>query len=111
MNKWYGKIGYAENVETSPGFHEDVIIERPYFGDIVRNTRKVQNSGGINDDINISNEISIVADPYAIQNIYNMRYVEFMGNNWKVTNVEVQYPRLILTVGEVWNGNTGTVTE
>lgn len=111
MNKWYGVIGYAENVEVEVGVWEDSIIERSYFGDIIRNIRKLQNSGGINDNINISNQISIVADPYAVQNIYKMRYVEFMGTKWKVSNVEVQYPRLILDMGEVWNGNTGTATD
>lgn len=105
MNKWYGVIGYADNVEIEPGVFEDVIIERPYYGDIVRNTRRLQNSGNINDDINISNQISIVADPYANKNIYNMRYVEFMGTKWKITDVEVQFPRLILSIGGVWNGN------
>lgn len=105
MNKWYGVIGYADNVEVEPGVFEDVIIERPYYGDIVRNTRRLQNSGNINDDINISNQISIVADPYANKNIYNMRYVEFMGTKWKITDVEVQFPRLLLSIGGVWNGN------
>lgn len=105
MNKWYGVIGYADNVEIEPGIFEDVIIERPYYGDIVRNTRRLQNSGNINDDINISNQISIVADPYANKNIYIMRYVEFMGTKWKITDVEVQFPRLLLSIGGVWNGN------
>lgn len=111
MNKWYGVIGYAENDEVEPGVWEDAIVEKPYFGDVLRNNRRLQNSGGINDNIIISNQISIVADPYAVQNIYNMRYVEFMGTNWKVTNVDVQYPRLILDLGEVWNGDTGTTTD
>jgi hypothetical protein len=99
MSKWYGKIGYAETVETEPGIWVEQITERPYFGDSYRNTRLLQNSDGVNDNINIGNQISIVADPYATQNFHAMRYVEFMGNNWKITNVEVQYPRLILTIG------------
>lgn len=111
MNKWYGVIGYADNVEVEPGVHEDIITEKHYFGDLIRNTRRFQNSGEINDDLFISNQISIVADPYAVQNIYKMRYVEYMGNKWKVSDVEVQFPRLILSLGGVWNGNEGTVTE
>lgn len=105
MAKWYGKIGYADNVDVEPGICEDSIVERPYYGDLNRNTRSLQNSGGINDNINISNEISIVADPYASENFYKMRYVEFAGTKWKITNVEVKYPRLILSIGGVWNGN------
>ena len=105
MAKWYGKIGYADNVEVEPGVWEDSIVEHSYYGDINRNTRSLQNSGGINDNINLSNEISIVADPYASENFYKMRYAEFAGTKWKITNVEVKYPRLILSIGGVWNGN------
>lgn len=111
MAKWYGVIGYADDVEVEPGLHVDEIVERSYFGDVTRNTRSLQNSGNINDDINISNQISVLADPYAVQNIYKMRYAEFMGVKWKITNVEVQYPRLILSIGGVWNENENRTTE
>lgn len=104
MAKFYGSIGYAETVQTTPGVWEEKITERPYFGDLIRNTRALQSSDQLNDNINISNEISIVADPFANQNFHLMRYVEFMGAKWKITNVEVKYPRLILTVGGVYNG-------
>lgn len=104
MAKWYGKIGYSETVETDPGVWEEQIAERSYFGDSIRNTRLLQNSGGVNDNVNVGNQISIVADPYAINHIYAIRYVEFQDHNWKVTNVEVQYPRLILTIGGLYNG-------
>ena len=104
MAKFYGSIGYAETVETEPGVYEEQIVERLYYGDIIRNTRALQNSGGVNSDVNISNQISIVADPYANQNFFAMRYIEFQGAKWQVSNVSVQYPRLILTVGGVYNG-------
>lgn len=104
MAKFYGKIGFAETVETTPGVWKEKIVDYSYFGDIIRNARRLQSSDQLNDDINISNEISIVADPYANQNFHSMRYVEFMGTKWKITNVEVRYPRLILTVGGVYNG-------
>lgn len=106
MAKWYGKIGYAETMEIEPGLWEEQITEKEYYGDLIRNTRKLQNSGGVNDNINLANEISIIADPYAINNFHSMRYVEFMGTKWKISDVEVQYPRLILTVGGVWNGDS-----
>lgn len=105
MSKWFGKIGYATTKETTPGVWEEVITEREYFGDVYRNTRKLQSASQVNDDINVSNEISIVADPFARDNFYSMRYVEFMGTKWKVSNIEVQYPRLNLTIGGVYNGN------
>lgn len=104
MSKFYGPIGYAETKETSPGVWEEVITERKYYGDLTRNYRSLKTDDKVNDDITISNQISVVADPYAYQNFHAMRYVEFMGTKWKITNVEVQYPRLNLTVGGVYNG-------
>ena len=104
MAKYYGKIGYATSEEVKPGVWKKRITEREYFGDVIRNTRRLQSSGNLNDNIIVSNEISIVADPFANENFHSMLYVEFMGAKWKMSNVEVQYPRLILTIGEVYNG-------
>lgn len=109
MAKFYGAIGYVSLEETAPGVITEQIIERMYYGDVVRNTRRMQSSENLNDDINVSNEISIIADPYALNHFFDMRYIDWMGGRWKVTNVEVQYPRLILTIGGVYNGGqTGT---
>ena len=104
MAKWFGAIGFAEMVETVPGVWEEEITEHNYYGDVSRNTRRLQTSDQLNDDINVANEISIMADPFANQNFHKMRYVEFMGAKWKVSNIEVRYPRLVLTVGGVYNG-------
>ena len=104
MAKFYGKIGYAETVEPVPGVWKEQITEREYFGDVIRNSRRLQNSGNLNDDVMISNEISILSDPYAVNNFHSMRYIEFMGAKWKVSDVEVQYPRLLLTLGGLYNG-------
>ena len=111
MAKWYGVIGFAETVEYQPGRWKESITERSYYGDQYRNFRKLQNSGGSNDDVNVANTISIVADPYANQNFHAMRYVEFMGAKWKVTDIEVQYPRLLLTIGGVYNGEQSNIAE
>ena len=104
MAKWCGVIGYAESVETKPGVWTDVITEHEYCGDVIQDSRRLQSANQINDDINISNKISIVADPYAFSNFHSIRYATFMGIKWKVPNVEVQYPRLILSLGGVYNG-------
>lgn len=104
MAKFYGKIGYESRVETKPGIWTPTIIEREYSGDLLRNTHKVQNSGGVNDNVDLAMDISIVADPYATENFRSMRYVEYMGTKWKITLVKPQYPRLILTTGGVYNG-------
>ena len=102
MAKWFGKIGYAETEEISPGVWKEQIVEREYYGDLVRNTRRLQTADKLNDDINVANEISIISDPYANQNFHSTRYVEFMGSKWKVSSVEVSYPRLILTLGGLY---------
>lgn len=108
MAKFYGEIGYGETVETpaGSGIHELVITERTYIGDVVRNVRKVQPGEDLNSDLSVDNSISIVADPYASQHIFAIRYVRWMGVLWTVPTVEVQSPRLLLRLGGVYNGPT-----
>jgi len=103
MAKFYGPIGYSETTETAPGVWTEGFTERNYFGDIIKNTRRWQAGENLNDDLLINNIISIVADPFANQNIHTMRYVKWMGVSWKIINVEIQRPRLILTLGGVFN--------
>lgn len=99
MAKFYGNIGFLDTIETDPGIWEDTIIEKPYYGDIVRNTSRWSPSSGVNDNIVISNSISIIANPYAKENFQKMRYVNFLGTKWKIESIEVQYPRIILSIG------------
>ncbi len=106
MPKFYGLIGYVETVETKPGVWEYETTERMYYGDLIRNTSQFQPAAQLNDNISIANKISIVADPFANQNFHSMRYVKFNGAKWKIFDVEVQYPRLILTIGGVYNDRT-----
>lgn len=104
MAKWYGKVGYAETVETDPGIWEESFTVREYYGDMYKNTRRLQNSSdGVNPNLTISNQISIVSDPYALQNFHAIRYAEYMGTKWTVESVEVEYPRLILSLGGRYN--------
>lgn len=105
MAKFFGKIGYAITEETAPGVWTENIITREYQGDVTRNTRRLDSPNEtLNDNINISNEISIVADPFAYNNFHSMRWIEWFGTKWKVTSVSVQYPRLVLMIGGVYNG-------
>ena len=104
MAKFYGAIGYGEPVEKRPGVYVDEITERMYSGDLLQNTRSLQPSETLNDNINVANRVSIIADPFAYKNFHSMKYIEFMGAKWKITKVEVSRPRLILTVGGVYNG-------
>lgn len=105
MAKWYGKVGYSETVETSPGVWTPKDTVREYYGDVIRNTTKwAVNSDSTNDDLTVNSQISIVADPFANNKFHSMKWIEFMGARWKVTSVEPQPPRLLLTLGGVWNG-------
>lgn len=104
MAKWFGKIGYAEAKEIRPGVWKEEITERDYYGDLIRNARRLQTADQLNDNLVISNELSIVSDPYANENFHAIRYAILMGTKWKVTNVEVRHPRLVLTLGGVSNG-------
>ena len=108
MAKFCGVIGFAVTEETRPGIWSNVITERKYYGDVLSNTRRLQTIDQLNDDINVSNRISIVADAFANENFHSMRFVEYMGTVWKVSNVEVQRPRLILTLGGIYNGKRQT---
>ena len=103
MARFCGIVGFAETREIRPGVWEEIMTEHTYYGDVVRNIRKLQSTSHLNDNVDVSNNVSIVADPYANQNFHAIRYVIFMGTKWKVSNVEVQYPRLILTIGGVYN--------
>lgn len=104
MAKFYGEVGYGESVETDPGVWEDRIIERPYYGDVVRASRLLKEGENLTGELSISNSISIVADAYANEHFFAIRYVKWAGALWTVSNVEVKSPRLILQVGGVYNG-------
>lgn len=106
MAKWFGVIGFAESVvESTPGVWTEVITERAYPGDIKRIYRRLQTTDQLNDNISITNEISIVADPFANDHFHKMRYASFAGTNWRISNVDAsQRPRINLTLGGEWNG-------
>jgi hypothetical protein len=108
MAKFYGKVGYGEVVDKGNGIHELVITNRFYQGDVIRNTRRFMDGEKINDDLAVGNSISIVADPYANGHFFAIRFVEWAGTLWKVEEVEVQSPRLVLRLGGVYNGPKGT---
>jgi hypothetical protein len=104
MAKFYGKVGYITQEEISPGNWVDVAVEHNYRGDILQNARSWQVTEEKNDDLTVSNQISIVADIFAYNNLSTIRYVDWLGVRWKVTRVEIKRPRLVLTLWEVYNG-------
>lgn len=106
MTRFYGKVGFGTTVETSPGVHEDAIVETAYYGDVTRNSLKFREGESVNNDLSVSNSISIVADAYANDHFFAIRYVEWRGALWTVSEVEFQSPRLLLRLGGVYNGPT-----
>lgn len=111
MAKFYGPIGYGESVETKPGVWVDRIVEYSYFGDVIRNSRKLDTGEKINNDISVGNSISIVADAYANEHFFAMRYIKWAGTLWSVDNVQVESPRLILRLGGKYNGPTAPASD
>lgn len=110
MARFFGRVGYGFTVETKPGVWVDEIVEEEYFGDVVRIQRNLREEDKLNFDLNVQNSISIVADAYANEHFFAIRYVEWSGVLWTVTAVEVQSPRLLLRLGEVYNGPTPAAT-
>ena len=105
MAKWYGKVGYVKHVQTAPSVWTDEETIKEYYGDTYRISHQwATNSDSTNDDFTANHQISIIADQYACSNCHFIRWVEFMGARWKVKSFEVKPPRLVLTIGGVWNG-------
>ena len=102
--RFAGKIGFAINTEVEPGSFQDVITEHLYRGEVQKVYGRVETGDQINDNLNISNTISIIADPFAHENLFAIRYVIWMGTAWKVTSIDVARPRLVLSIGGVYNG-------
>lgn len=104
--KFYGPVGFVESQEKRPGVKINVPVEHHYAGDVMKRSIRYQNGESVNDTISAQQQISILADPYARNHVASLRYVKWMGAAWKVTDISVQYPRLILTLGGAYNGAT-----
>ena len=105
MAKFSGLIGYVlQQVETAPGVWTDQLIEKNYRGDVVLDQRRWQSSDKLNDDLNLDNSISIIADKYANQNIGHMKYIVWDGVAWNIQSLSINRPRIIIQIGGVYNG-------
>ena len=110
MAKYYDEIGFAVIAEdpVDSGIWKETIVKKNYSGDVLNATRRIEISDKINPDLNVSNRISIVANQYAMQNFHSIRYAKYLGARWRVNSVEVQAPRLILSLGGLYNGEDET---
>lgn len=108
MARFYGKVGFGQTENEGNGVYTEVIQYRMYYGDITSNSRMVHNEQTVNPDLSVSNVVSILSDTHANEHFSAIRYVEWAGTLWKVTSVDQQSPRLLLSLGGVYNGPTGT---
>lgn len=106
MARYFGNVGYVVYMETAPSVHKEQVTERPYYGDVLSMNRRLEKGEGVNDNVEIGNQFSILADAYAYENFASIRYITWMGQRWKVSKVTVQRPRLLIDIGGVWNGRT-----
>lgn len=104
MNKYHGMVGFAETWEEEPGVFKERIFEKEYFGEVSRRNVRYHAVEAINDDVVLNKTISIVADPFAYSNLQNIRYITWMGSKWKVNSVDVDFPRVTLEIGGIYNG-------
>jgi|SRR4051812_2319746 len=106
MAKYHGRVGFGISTETKPGVWTDNVEEYTYFGDVIQNRRVQQPGENLNKDLSVGNSISIVADAYAHEHFFAIKYAEWAGKLWTVSDITVERPRLTLQLGEVYNGPT-----
>lgn len=111
MPKFHGKVGYAIPTSTAPGVVIQKIVERPHYGDVSQDTVWWKQGEGLNDNLDINTEISIVADPFAMTHFHMIRYVEYFGAKWTVKKAVPSRPRIKLTLGGLYNGETPETAE
>lgn len=104
MAKFHGKVGFGIPTEQESGLWVEKLEEYEYSGDLIQMSRLLQASEHVHDNMTLSVEISIVGDDFALKKFGLIRYVELGGVKWKVSKVNPLPPRLILTVGGVYNG-------
>lgn len=103
MAKYYGIVGYSYEEETRPGVWTNCIEQKTIYGDVIKNVKRTENQGQVNDNITVNIQISFIADPYAMDNFHKIKYATYMGSKWKVTSVDVSFPRLILNLGDIYH--------
>lgn len=106
MARFYEAVGFVTVQETAPSVYEEIPTERIYSGDVLQFGRNLESNGEVNGDIRTTNKVSIVGDPFAYENVHFIRYVVWMGTRWSVSSISVEFPRLVMTLGGMYNGPT-----
>lgn len=105
MARYYGRVGFkiAEDDQTT-GIVRNTVVEKPYFGRIIEHSRKWQGSDSATDDLVLANQIAITANDYAFNHATAIAYAVYMNGRWKVTDIRIKRPEIILTLGGIYNG-------
>lgn len=103
MARFYGRVGYASQVQTRPGVWQETVEERTYKGDLVRTTTRWDSEKEVNNSPILGHKISIVGDSKALKDYSDIRYVLLNDVKWSVTRVDVIRPRIELTLGDKYN--------
>lgn len=113
MAKWSGRIGFVTTKESpaGSGIHREVVTIKPFTGEVIRSIRRWQPGEKVNDDVSLGNQISVVATPYLFSNFYAIRFVSFMNSWWSVSSTTLDYPRINIEIGGLYNGNTTATPE
>lgn len=110
MAKFAGLVGYVTQEESAPGVWSPVENPKPMKGDIIRqsstngNGSRIGDTGKVNDDITLGHRVSLLGDAYAFENYFSIKWVQIGSKKWTVTSVEMQRPRVIVSLGGLWNG-------
>lgn len=106
--KFSGEVGFQfPSIEVAVDIWKPQIITKHYTGDLLKNTRRNQAFQYQNDNITLNNRISIICDMYMKENFPYIKFIVWNGVKWKVTSVDISYPRLTIEIGGVYNGESG----
>lgn len=104
MAKFAGLVGYVTQEETVPGVWSPVDNPRMMKGDVIRQVSNYQDDGKVNGNITLNHRVSLIGDAYAFGNYYNIKWIELDGYKWEISSVEISRPRIIVSLGGLWNG-------
>lgn len=104
--RYSGMFGIAKQVEVAPGVWDDVITERPYIGDLIQTTERLEGAGTVNPVYKTTTSLSVVSDGVLRDRYDDIRYVVYRGVPWTVESSVLEEPRLTLYFGERYNGPT-----
>lgn len=102
--KYSGKVGYAVQTETAPGVWTKEIKEVHMYGDTLSYGAQPVSSDKVNQDVALSNEISLMGNPIIFENLSTLEYLILSGIKWEITSINLDPPRIKVALGGVWNG-------